>query len=168
MKEQDERCPACDSTELETNVRREVFNYDGAELSAAVPTVVCKACGFSYVGEEGMEAREIAIRRHLGLLLPQEIVLLRQRCEMSQRRFAEFTRIGVASLSRWESGQQMQGAAMDSYLRLLFVPENVNRLKELQEVGASKRMHASPRFKALDERRLIEETRKSKEFRLCT
>ena len=62
------------------------------------------------------------------LLSPEEIKAIRKHLGLSRAEFARLTRIGEASLARWETGHIVQNAAMDNYLRLLSYEENVKRI----------------------------------------
>ena len=48
---------------------------------------------------------------------------------MSRAVFSRLTRIGEASLGRWENGLLIQNLAYDHLLYLLTFPENLERLK---------------------------------------
>jgi DNA-binding transcriptional regulator YiaG len=125
-------CPDCGATRVKTELGTDRFMYgDGptaVELSAEVPFRKCLSCGFEYTDSEAEKVRSAAIRKFLKVLLPLEIVELRHSHGMTRAEFAAKTRIGAASLARWESGQLVQSAAYDSYLYLLRFPENMSRL----------------------------------------
>ena len=63
-------------------------------------------------------------------LPPADILKIRKESGLSRAEFARLTRIGEASLHRWENGLLIQNPAMDSYLRLLAYGENIQRLRE--------------------------------------
>lgn len=65
------------------------------------------------------QAAANAYRKKHGLLTGPEIVALRRALGMSQQDAAEFLKVGIASLKRWE-GAQIQDEAMDRLLRLSF------------------------------------------------
>ena len=50
---------------------------------------------------------------------------------MTRAAFAELTRLGEATLNRWENGSVVQNRANDRYLRILAIPEVMNRLRDL-------------------------------------
>ena len=126
-------CPDCGSTQVETQFVADKFEYgsgaNAVELEALVPFRKCNNCGFEYTDYEAEERRHEAICRHLGVMPPASVVALRKGYRLSRLQFAEKTRIGVASLARWETGETIQNAAYDSYLFLLSFPENMRRLE---------------------------------------
>ena len=54
---------------------------------------------------------------------------------MTRAAFAEMTRLGEASLARWEKGLLIQNPANDQLLYLLRFPENVERLRARPAAG---------------------------------
>jgi putative zinc finger/helix-turn-helix YgiT family protein len=126
-------CPNCGSDRVVTDFETDHFKYgdgaDAVELSARVLVSSCQNCQFEFTDGNADDGRQLAIRRHLGLLSPDEIGTIRKRCARTRKEFAKTTRIGEASLARWENGQLLQSAALDNYLFLLTHPENYGRLK---------------------------------------
>ena len=126
-------CPGCEDTNVQTTIETETFTYgDGAEavkLTVSVPVRTCTSCGFQFTDDIAEEIRHEAVCRYLGLMSPREIQRVRKAYEMSRAEFARLTRIGEASLARWESGQLIQNPAYDQFLYLLSFPENLERLK---------------------------------------
>jgi len=127
------RCPQCESRRLVSRMIEDRFRYgSGAkavELSARIPVMQCEDCGLEFSGEQAERARHEAICRHFQLLAPREIAAIRQQYHLSRVAFAEITRIGTATLSRWEAGEVVQNAAMDAYLRLIARGEVFEELK---------------------------------------
>jgi DNA-binding transcriptional regulator YiaG len=127
-------CPECGAARVETEWGTDRFMYgDGptaVELFAEVPFRKCANCGFEFTDSEAEEARNAAIRKHLKVLLPAEIAGIRHSYEMTRAEFAARTRIGPASLARWENGQLIHNAAYDNYLYLLRFRENMDRLDQ--------------------------------------
>lgn len=67
------RCPGCDAP-VTTTIETERFPYgvDGPDqviLEATVPVRHCAACGLDYTDYEGEDARDAAVRAHLGRIL---------------------------------------------------------------------------------------------------
>jgi putative zinc finger/helix-turn-helix YgiT family protein len=58
-------------------------------------------------------------RRKHGLLSADEVRALRKQLGLTQARLARLLRLGANTISRWESGRNVQTAAMDVLLRLL-------------------------------------------------
>ena len=67
--------------------------------------------------------------RHLGVQTPVEVLAIRQKYNMSRPGFAELTRLGEATLGRWERGALIQNAANDQFLYLLRFADNIDRLR---------------------------------------
>jgi DNA-binding transcriptional regulator YiaG len=62
-------------------------------------------------------------------MTPREVEAVRTRLRMTRAAFADLTRLGEASLARWEKGLLIQNPANDQLLYLLLFPENVERLR---------------------------------------
>ena len=117
------QCPSCSSVDIATTREELRFPYGSGpaaiELRVEVPVHHCVACKFAFTDETAETRREEAVRRHLQILMPDEIAEVRARYGMSRAKFAAVSRIGTATLARWELGEVVPNAAMDSYLRLL-------------------------------------------------
>jgi len=126
-------CPNCGSSNVTYREDTEAFRFGedpGAITLAAHVTVgACATCGFTFTDESGEQARHDAVCRHLGVMTPQEIKALRGRYGMSRSEFARVTRLGEASVARWENSLLIQNAAYDQFLYLLQFAENVRRLE---------------------------------------
>ena len=138
-----EVCPNCNGREFLRELKEQKFLYgkdgDASELRASVPVYECKACGFQFTGEDAEEARHDAICRHLRLMTPKEIRGIREKWEMTRAELAAVSRLGTASLARWEAGILIQNGANDQLLYLLQFQENIALLnrRELQFAGAN-------------------------------
>jgi len=104
-------------------------------------------------------------------MTPSDIKSLRKGYDLTRAQFAELTRIGEASLARWETGEVIQNAANDDYLYLLSFPENLKLLEERRNPQRSVKTEevAKPlteRFKMLDERSLKTKLQEESEFEL--
>lgn len=151
-------CPDCGSTNVETRKLKDRFQYGSGsravELEALVPFHRCSDCGFEFTGADAEDARHEAVCRHLKVMPPIEVVGVRQRYGMTRAAFAEKSRIGEASLARWETGQLIQNAANDNYLFLLCFADNIDRLDARYAFDASPgdqiRVVQPPRFRALE------------------
>ena len=125
-------CPNCDSNRVETSIEEDVFTYGNGpkavELRAAIPFRTCKDCQFEYTDAVAEDLRHEAVCRHLGVMTPKEIINLRKRQGLTRAEFAQRSRIGEASLARWETGEFIQTQANDNYLFLLGFPENMDRI----------------------------------------
>ena len=126
-------CPECGSTRVSTRLERQRFPYgegsEAVELEAVVPVTKCSECGFEYLDDSAEAIRHEAVCRHLGVLNPDEIRRIREEYGFSRAEFSRLTRLGEATLNRWENGILVQNQAYDRFLRLLRFPENVRRLQ---------------------------------------
>ena len=126
-------CPTCGDHNVRSTIETETFSYgdgpEAVELTIRVPVRTCNSCGFQFTDDIAEDMRHEAVCRHLGMMSPKEIQRIRKAYGMSRADFARLTRIGEASLARWESGQLIQSPAYDRFLYLLKFPENLERLK---------------------------------------
>jgi DNA-binding transcriptional regulator YiaG len=131
-------CPSCGRDAVRTDEIAHTFPYgDGdqvVELSVTVPLRKCLSCGFEFLDSVAEELQHEAVCRYLGVMTPTEVHAVRQKAGgMSQVAFARLTRLGEATIGRWERGELIQNAANDQLLYLLTFPENVVRLRERLE-----------------------------------
>jgi len=127
-------CGECGSKKIKTILQSYKFPYgvgdDAIELSCEIPIRKCMDCEFSFMDGEAEDLCHAAICEHLGVMSPKQIKALRGLYELTQTRFCEITKLGEATLSRWERGIVVQNNAYDNYLYLLGFGENLNRLRE--------------------------------------
>lgn len=64
------------------------------------------------------DANAIYRKKH-GLLSADDIRALRERFDLTQAYLARLLRLGANTISRWESGRNVQSAALDLLLRVL-------------------------------------------------
>ncbi len=151
-------CGECGSERIRTN--REIYKFpygvgaDTVELSCEVPVRNCADCGFSFIDGEAEDICHKEVCKHLGVMPPSKIKALRELYELTQAQFSEITKLGEATLSRWERGVVIQNQAYDNYLYLLGFKENFQLVREHGEstepleqyVGEVRR----PQFRELD------------------
>jgi putative zinc finger/helix-turn-helix YgiT family protein len=168
-------CPDCRGEDVRTTFETEDLPYGegkaAVNLKVEVPVRQCLSCGLQFTDAAADDARDEAIRRHLGLLVPREIRQIREGCGASRREFASVTRIGEASLARWETGQLIQGAALDQFLFLLTFSENYERLRvrHVRPSADSDAQRASterPKLRAIDGGRREELQESAQNFKL--
>jgi putative zinc finger/helix-turn-helix YgiT family protein len=117
------RCPKCMAREVwpdEISYRTEV-SHDGRVYDVDVPKLSvpkCRSCGEVLFGDDADSQITAALRLQLGLMPGAQIRALRKSLQITQRQLAEFVGVAEASLSRWESGAQLQSRAIDNLLRL--------------------------------------------------
>ena len=119
----DDACPACGVTMAETKGTLSL-PVNGEDV--AVPKVAhlkCPGCGEVVLRRDHARLlREAALagyRAQHGLLHREEIRAIRERHNLTQGQMASLLRLGANTLSRWESGRNVQTAAMDVLLRLI-------------------------------------------------
>jgi len=61
-----------------------------------------------------------ALRRQIGLLTPAEIRQKRKDLGLSQQDLADSLQVAMETVSRWETGAQMQQRSLDGFLRAFF------------------------------------------------
>lgn len=119
----DDACPACGTLMREARAKLRL-PVNGEEIS--VPAAVHLACPKCHeVVLRLQDARRLSVdaiaiyRRKHGLLSADEIRAIRQRFNLTQAAFARLLRLGANTLSRWESGRNVQTEAMDTLLRMI-------------------------------------------------
>ncbi|RJP42045.1 MAG: helix-turn-helix domain-containing protein [Phycisphaerales bacterium] len=127
-------CPKRGGEDLQMTWRREPFVYgegaDAAELCADVPLRTCTSCGHRFLDAAADDAQHEAVCRHLGVHSPAQIRALREKHGLSRAAFAGLTRLGEATIARWERGALIQNAAYDQFLFLLGFDDNIRRLQQ--------------------------------------
>jgi putative zinc finger/helix-turn-helix YgiT family protein len=127
-------CAQCGSPKVTTRVEVDKFQFgqgvNQVELSAAIPVHACEECGYQFVGPAAETARHNEICKHLGITSPGGIREIRKTHGLSRAEFAKLTRLGVATLGRWERGALLQNRAYDQFLYLLHWPDNLRRLRD--------------------------------------
>jgi putative zinc finger/helix-turn-helix YgiT family protein len=135
-------CLKCGHGSMHKEYIQDTFEYGSGKeqvnLKVWVPLDVCDNCHARFNTEEADRTRHDEICRHLQLLTPGEVLRIRVSQQMSQAKFAELTGIGVASLSRWESGQLLQSKSHDNLLRLSEAKFNIDFLQRRarSEIGS--------------------------------
>ena len=133
MREDELACAACGENNLSRRMEMDEFEYGAGQsavpLSANVAVFTCNDCDLEFTGPSAEVARHEAVCRHLGIMTPAEIRELRGRYGLSRQSFASITRLGAASIARWEAGSLFQNRAYDSLLYLLCVEDNLHRLR---------------------------------------
>jgi len=99
------------------------LRYEGAThdvLVTDMPEWYCSACKLSVTDEEGDEPLQVALRRHVGLLTPQQIKAGIKDLGITQEKFAERIRCAPESISRWLNGAVLQSRVYDCLMRVYF------------------------------------------------
>jgi putative zinc finger/helix-turn-helix YgiT family protein len=132
----DDACPSCGTTMVEKRGTLRL-PVNGEEIS--VPSTLhlsCPKCGEIILRfQDAKRLREDAIatyRKKHELLSADEIRAIRDQFGLTQADLAQLLRLGANTVSRWESGRNVQTAAMDMLLRLIRdLPGSVEYLRNL-------------------------------------
>lgn len=115
------KCLTCDSEKFESkNIR---FNPEikGEEVEVVVPSFVCTKCQTPLMDGDQMNVlrRSAAdkYRKRHNLLTSEEIIKYRALLGMSQAAFANYLKVGEASIKRWET-YYVQDVVQDDHIRL--------------------------------------------------
>ena len=96
--------------------------------------------------------------------------MVRERHALSQADFAILTKIGTASLSRWESGLVIQNQANDYFLYLLTFKDNIDRLRDRVRRGIRPETVSTkdfvPRFRCISDADIERLNREAGHFEL--
>ena len=140
------KCGQCGQrTVIQSTVPYSVeMEHDGRSYTIEIPALDaprCQQCGEIVLDDAANHQISNAFRQHLGLLTPEQIRRNRESLSKTQRELAAALGIAEATLSRWETGGQIQQRAMDRLLRLFFaMPAVRNALADnssLSSFGAS-------------------------------
>ena len=101
-----------------------------------MPVWTCRQCHESYTDWEADELFHEAVCEHLDRPTPREIRQFREKSSLSQSEFASLTRIGIASIKRWESGEQIPSASTAQHLQLVMMPGVLAKLRSREVTRA--------------------------------
>jgi putative zinc finger/helix-turn-helix YgiT family protein len=130
----DDACPNCGTMMLEKRGRLRL-PVNGEEISVpSAQFLDCPKCGeivLRLQDSKRLHQDAIAIyRKRHGLLSANEIRVIREQFGLTQANLARLLRLGANTVSRWESGRNVQTAAMDILLRLIRdLPGSVDYLR---------------------------------------
>jgi putative zinc finger/helix-turn-helix YgiT family protein len=135
------RCPNCGHQNIRTTSTEDTFTYgegkSAVKLTVTVPLRTCLECRFQFLDAASEDAHHEAICRHLRVMTPSEIQALRRKYALSRGSLAQITKLGAATIARWERGELIQNAAYDQLLYLLTFEENLQRLESRNEARFS-------------------------------
>jgi putative zinc finger/helix-turn-helix YgiT family protein len=97
------------------------IEHDGRTYRVEIPALTVPQCGNCQaisIDDEADHQISAAFRREARLLAPEEIRQGRENLALNQTQFANLLGVGEATVSRWETGAQIQQRAMDRFLRV--------------------------------------------------
>ncbi len=109
------------TTELDHDRRKHLISV------ANFPVARCEKCGSIILDDAATRRLSDALRSTAGLLQPGEIRAGREALGLSQKERASYLQIAEATLSRWETGAQIQQRSLDKLLRGFFGVEEFRR-----------------------------------------
>jgi putative zinc finger/helix-turn-helix YgiT family protein len=110
------------STDLEHDGRKYHVSVANFEVAR------CENCGSMVFDDAANRRLSDALRSAAGLLFPAEIRTHREALKLTQKALANCLQIAEATLSRWETGAQIQQRAMDRFLRVFFESGEARRM----------------------------------------
>lgn len=103
------------------------MEHDGRVFPLAIKQLTimrCNHCNNQTLPEASFDLLINALREAAGLLKPDEIKSQRETLQLSQNELATLLEVPPATVSRWETGGQVQQRAMNTLLTSFFaVPE---------------------------------------------
>ena len=99
------------------------FDHDGRPYQFIIPALRvlrCEKCGRIVLDDEANERITEEFRQVAQLLTPEEIRAGRTKIGLNQQQLAACLQVSNATVSRWESGGQIQQRAMDLLMRTFF------------------------------------------------
>jgi putative zinc finger/helix-turn-helix YgiT family protein len=119
------KCPNCRKRAVSPRVEpyADQIEHDGRNYAIEVPNaslLVCSVCGNKTLTAETSDKVSDEIRKAAGLLFPSQIRQERFRCRLTQEDLGKLLIVGPATVSRWETGAQIQSHHMDEMLRMFF------------------------------------------------
>ena len=107
------------------------MEHDGRKYAISVPDfpiLKCHHCGELFLDQTANERLSETLRTAAGLLSPREIRERREGLDLTQKHLANLLRISEFTLSRWETGAQIQQRSMDALLRVFFQSAEARRV----------------------------------------
>lgn len=123
------KCAKCRQTAVSSVVLPlyvTTLEHDGRSYDVAIPDFAvrkCGSCGAISLNDDATDRMVEALRTAAGLLSPKEIRDNRKQLQLTQDAMAASLGIAVSTLSRWETGAQLQQRCMDKMLRAFFALE---------------------------------------------
>lgn len=99
------------------------IDHDGRKYQVHIPALTvpkCGHCGEISIDTEADKQIDEAFHREADLWTGEQIRNARTRLSLNQQQLADALGIAVSTLSRWETGAQIQQRALDKFLRSFF------------------------------------------------
>ncbi len=116
------------------------LDHDGRTHRITVgpfPVMRCERCGAIVLDDAANRRLSEALRAAAGLLQPSEIRAGREGLGLTQKELARYLQIAEATLSRWETGAQIQQRSMDRLLRGFFLVPEFRRFLRALDIGST-------------------------------
>ncbi|GIU80296.1 MAG: hypothetical protein KatS3mg005_3534 [Bryobacteraceae bacterium] len=124
------RCVDCGKGRMHRKRTPVPHEIHGISFEVEDTVHVCDVCGFITIPWDRLRDHgrlvDATYRRLAGILTQEEIRESRRRLGLSQREFAEYLGVGVASVKRWEKGVLPDKSSSD-LIRLKTDPETARR-----------------------------------------
>jgi putative zinc finger/helix-turn-helix YgiT family protein len=107
--------------DLATVAYSTTIEHDGRAYQVQMPRLSapqCQNCKAISLDDEADQQISAAFRGAAHLLAPAEIRQGREKLGLTQKEFANLLGVGEATISRWETGAQIQQRALDRFLRV--------------------------------------------------
>jgi putative zinc finger/helix-turn-helix YgiT family protein len=114
------------------------LDHDGRKYTVVVENLdvlQCKHCGAIVLDDDASDRLSDSLRDAVGLLSPEQIRRGREDLGLTQKQLANLLRISESTLSRWETGGQIQQRCMDAFLRVFFQSVEARRILGSSEAG---------------------------------
>ncbi len=99
------------------------IEHDGRAYRVEIPELTAPQCGNCQalsIDDAADQQISAAFRRAARLLAPEAIRQGREKLGLTQKEFASLLGVGESTVSRWETGAQIQQRALDRFLRVCF------------------------------------------------
>src|ERR1700722_19367634 len=135
------KCSSCKEKAVrEDIVTHEVdVEHDGRTHHVRIDglkTPRCANCGLVHPDSDANEAITLAFLLQAKLLTPRKIREYRDELKLTQKQLAAAIGVAEATVSRWETGAQIQQRSLDNLLRLFFGDARVRERLVDQKVNA--------------------------------
>jgi putative zinc finger/helix-turn-helix YgiT family protein len=118
------------------------IEHDGRSYEVHIPALTvprCGHCGRISFDDEADREVSAAFRARAGLLSPEAIRQGREKLGLTQKQFAAMLAVGESTVSRWETGAQIQQRALDRFMRVFFDCRNVRAIVSAQMIAEADR-----------------------------